>query len=385
MKDSDFVTMATAWEVADDLFPPGYDLRFKTDRQDASHCANSAIELRGGGLTRSYDCANVGELKRFIKEFIAESVAQNGPVPFITGTGLDEQTDIDDMVRWNLLDFEMAFLYSERHAGEAKRYPPWEFIVEQAKKIPRAALHICGKPAQRKLLAGELDVSSFQRIQVNGAVKVPDVKELCKLYPDKTIILQYQGPGDDFFLTYEHDNLALLVDASGGNGILPDGWPLLETDHPVGFAGGLNPDNMEEQVRMIRSVAREGWWVDLESGLRDEEWFSSELMRYCHRSFQRGLEFEIKTPETHPEHDVVGKFWAGWDGIVYLCDSYDPKRGYWMTPVDVSGRRDEGEPKRRNISESAIARTYYQRWKCPHCGIWLKYTHETEDACHHKR
>ena len=34
-------------------------------------------------------------------------------------------------------------------------------------------------------------------------------------------------------------NHSILVDGSGGRGISPDSWPLIETDKPVGFAGGL--------------------------------------------------------------------------------------------------------------------------------------------------
>jgi hypothetical protein len=58
----------------------------------------------------------------------------------------------------------------------------------------------------------------------------------------------------------------------------------------------------------------------------------------------------IKTPESHPDHHVVGKYWKAWDNF---CDSYDPEIGFWMTEV--------GNPEnRRNISERAIGRTYHE-------------------------
>jgi hypothetical protein len=75
----------------------------------------------------------------------------------------------------------------------------------------------------------------------------------------------------------------------------------------------------------------------------------------------------IITPETHPNHSVVGKLWISvWSekGLVYLCDSYDPRIGYWMTPVEGSPTVNEyGSPiERKNISERAIGRTYHRHY-----------------------
>lgn len=57
------------------------------------------------------------------------------------------------------------------------------------------------------------------------------------------------------------------------------------------------------------------------------------------------------TPESHPDHTVVGHKFVGPFGT-YFCDSYDPNLGFWMTNVD--------DPEdRRNVSERAINRTYH--------------------------
>lgn len=70
--------------------------------------------------------------------------------------------------------------------------------------------------------------------------------------------------------------------------------------------------------------------------------------------------YAIKTPATHPQHEVVGLLFCGWDRQVYYCDSYDPRQGFWMTNV-----LDAKE--RRNVSEQAIGRTFHssrlQQWK----------------------
>jgi hypothetical protein len=67
----------------------------------------------------------------------------------------------------------------------------------------------------------------------------------------------------------------------------------------------------------------------------------------------------ILTPETHPEHDTVGHYFKA-HGCIYLCDSYDTTIGYWMTPAfgeehALTGRK----PKRTNVSERAIGRTFH--------------------------
>lgn len=71
----------------------------------------------------------------------------------------------------------------------------------------------------------------------------------------------------------------------------------------------------------------------------------------------------IRTPETHPDDPVVGKIFRAHDGHKYLCDSYDPRIGYWMTRVDApeKNRADTHSKWRRNVSERVIGRTYHYR------------------------
>lgn len=80
----------------------------------------------------------------------------------------------------------------------------------------------------------------------------------------------------------------------------------------------------------------------------------------------------IITPETHPDHPVVRRYFVGPHGRsivghsrgygVYYCGSYDPRRGYWMTRTDCPPEHvdDEGTEWRRNVSERAIGRTYHR-------------------------
>ena len=70
----------------------------------------------------------------------------------------------------------------------------------------------------------------------------------------------------------------------------------------------------------------------------------------------------LLTPKTHPDHETVGQRFR-FMGVVFVCDSYDPSCGFWMTPEDTSVEDPiyEGERvRRRNVSERAIGRTYHR-------------------------
>jgi hypothetical protein len=63
------------------------------------------------------------------------------------------------------------------------------------------------------------------------------------------------------------------------------------------------------------------------------------------------MENEIKTPQTDPDHPVVGHYFKGTYGLTYYCESYDPSIGYQMNATDGS--------RRTNVSERAIGRTFH--------------------------
>jgi hypothetical protein len=48
----------------------------------------------------------------------------------------------------------------------------------------------------------------------------------------------------------------------------------------------------------------------------------------------------------------VGKRYRGWDGNVYLVESWDKRTGFWLRDVNSGARKD--------ISERAIDRTYHR-------------------------
>lgn len=62
----------------------------------------------------------------------------------------------------------------------------------------------------------------------------------------------------------------------------------------------------------------------------------------------------IKTPQTHPDHAIVGKRFYAYNGATYFCDSYDPSCGFWMTPEVPEST------KRTCVSERAPGGTFHE-------------------------
>lgn len=205
--------------------------------------------------------------------------------PFITLTGADERTDVHALAS---LDAEIGFLYSVQLEGREPRYPRMKWIQEAASIMRRPALHVCGGAARDLLLTGKLQVGLFQRIQVNGGISRGEIVQLCDLYPKCTIVTQYRGELNDWAVAAVplHDNHAVLVDASGGTGLSPSVWTHPDTLKPVGFAGGLGPDNLLVELQRIAEVARDGWWVDMETKLRTDDWFDMYKAEECVEQFQ---------------------------------------------------------------------------------------------------
>lgn len=190
----------------------------------------------------------------------------------LTLTGADEKTDISELSELSLKS-EIAILYSA--TNKDNRYPRREWIKEALPELTRCAIHICEKSAREQLIKKELDDILFyvQRIQVNGTVSFEELVSICLLYSSYEIITQY-NPENEILNYTKFDNHSILIDGSGGRGISPETWSAPDVDKPIGFAGGLGPDNLKEEMVKIKQVSKWGAWVDMESKLRVDDWFS---------------------------------------------------------------------------------------------------------------
>lgn len=207
---------------------------------------------------------------------------------FITITGIDERTDIDQLVQFSdkyCNELELGVLYSVE--PQIHRYPRKQWILDNAKKLNNIALHICGKKARRELIDREIDdvISVFQRVQVNGTISVEDCELICSNYPDKTIITQF-NESNVWQLFVKAKNHAILIDSSGGRGISPEKWTAIDTDKIIGYAGGIGTNNIAEELRKINKISNsKSFWVDMEGKVRVDNFFSLELVEQCVMKF----------------------------------------------------------------------------------------------------
>jgi hypothetical protein len=199
----------------------------------------------------------------------------------VTITGADDSTDPLEMLDLALAYpwLEFGILVSASREG-SPRYPSRGWCAELARVNRmgrmRLSMHVCGRWA-RELFLGDLDWTELPpirytvpRIQVNGKA---DPKAVFPLgaYSDTQIIVQY--PSAREYMTtsrsYGMDCVPLL-DASGGAGRVEREWTDLPGLGYVGYAGGIGPDNVADAVKQISEMRSGPFWIDMESGVRDE-------------------------------------------------------------------------------------------------------------------
>lgn len=192
---------------------------------------------------------------------------------FITFTGVDDHTSIDDMHRLSsAYPIEWGVLFSPKHQGEG-RYPTMRFILTLLSKRStdlNLSAHLCGGDARDVIELGEsrrdkLIYDHFQRAQINTTD--PEVKHSLIAnwahHMKVKAILQCRADFPDI-----SGDVEFLFDASGGRGLAPKAWPH-GMPRRCGYAGGLNPDNVAAAVADIGTKAV-AYWIDMETGVRDE-------------------------------------------------------------------------------------------------------------------
>lgn len=223
----------------------------------------------------------------------------------VTMTGADNSIRPQDLIQLTK-EFpfvEWAILLSQSSAGNP-RYPTQDWITElkvvaKEHSLPLAG-HICGAWVRNLVVKKDTSVfkerpeflEMFPRIQLNFSPYHAAQLFLQELLPyeknqfifqvgskgkaDKEILLQL---GLDMGL-----NLAVLFDRSGGKGELPKEWPAIMEPFFCGYAGGLGPDSLAEQLVKINEVVGDKTiWIDMESRVRsdDNSQFDLEKVATC--------------------------------------------------------------------------------------------------------
>lgn len=214
----------------------------------------------------------------------------------VTVTGADDSVhprDLAEITReYPFVEFGILL---SRGAMGRPRFPSADWLRlafgECSGKGVRFAGHICGSWVSDSLL-GEFPIHElneihngfvtsglFRRWQLNTHAKphpfnCASLGTLLRLLSAnrQSVIFQYDGVNTSLVPCIESTgckNASFLFDLSHGAGILPTEWPVPLDGIPCGYAGGLSPENVADQLRRLEKTVGDGaFWIDAETHLR---------------------------------------------------------------------------------------------------------------------
>ena len=213
---------------------------------------------------------------------------------YVAITGADDGVTVEDL---NALQkeypfVEWALLYMPERAGE-KRFPAAKWLKDFSANYKGAhrAMHLCGG-AFLNFAAGKPEIlnvmKGFRRIQLNlgfgnveGKYDPQKLIEQIIAHPEHEFVIQYTDKRKNLLPALAKiPNHALLFDGSAGAGVLPGGWPSPLAGHFCGYAGGLKPENVKDNIEKIAKAAGDyQTWIDMESGVRTNDNFDLDKVR----------------------------------------------------------------------------------------------------------
>jgi len=217
----------------------------------------------------------------------------------VTVTGADDSiapTDLVDITK-RFPFVEWGILLSKSSEGQY-RFPSVPWMERLARDVAglvypsplKLSGHLCGRWV-RDVCAGNWTIVEdrksiypmFHRIQLNFHAQVHTLER--KKFLEGVIGFQMKMPhACDFIYQMDDVNNSLLeeskllgvyasplFDLSGGAGILPSDWPKSNNEY-TGYAGGLSPENVAEQIEKIKLVAEgKRIWIDVERRVRSDD------------------------------------------------------------------------------------------------------------------
>lgn len=220
----------------------------------------------------------------------------------VTITGVDERTDINELVRlkekYEFLEFGVLMSKNNTGTNENNRYPSFEYIDKLLNAGIPLSGHICGKLARDFMKTGNFDdirefltterIKGFDRFQFN--IRGFDGYTLFHVPEDIKIIIQVSDcKSYNYFYSMNEriDNegrVSALMDSSGGTGKLGFFDVIANEDEYVGYAGGISIDNISYILGYIygRNECNKDYWIDMESSVRTEDWLDiSKVEKIC--------------------------------------------------------------------------------------------------------
>ncbi len=206
----------------------------------------------------------------------------------VTMTGADDSVDPTKLieiskqhpfVEWGIL--------SSRNSQGKNRFPSEHWRNNFAELVRASDIninlscHMCGTYVSEILMGstrftGEIGKlwTLFQRMQINthGAKYQWELDAISGLKNlEKEVIFQYDGVDTSMmeWAYLDKVKMSALFDMSHGNGALPKEWLKPLQIVKCGYAGGLSPDNITEQLALIESkVGDYELWIDMETKIR---------------------------------------------------------------------------------------------------------------------
>lgn len=220
----------------------------------------------------------------------------------VTITGADR-----DVYPQELADLSQEFPFVEwgilasRKQIDSPRFPGVSWMIELARvkqsyKELHLSLHLCGAYVKEFFkgdfrFESELPINLFERIQLNTHGEPHEwrgilVADFIKKNPNHEFIFQYDNVNTDLLESvvqfFNVKNVAALYDLSHGAGLLPSEWPKPLDYCKVGYAGGLGPRNLKDQIKKIEAVVGDREiWIDMETHVRTMEKFDIDKVRQC--------------------------------------------------------------------------------------------------------
>jgi phosphoribosylanthranilate isomerase len=224
----------------------------------------------------------------------------------VTITGADDDIHPIDLVpladKYPFVEF--GILFSKDRQG-SPRYPSEKWLIElfkvlhlykyERKKSIAVSAHLCGsyvtelfrdQPSVipwQKSTCEFINIYHFDRCQLNMTKERflgLDIQNLyMNLYHKTNMFPVIITAKSDFskcemLSTNYQGFFHVLYDLSGGKGISPKEWVKPIDNVFCGMAGGLNPDNLAEELnRMAEVVGDTEIWIDAESGVRENDKF----------------------------------------------------------------------------------------------------------------
>ena len=201
---------------------------------------------------------------------------------FVTMTGADDSINSNELLAISK-DFPFVEWGILLGKNPRIRFPSLNWITKLFQLNDNYNLnlsgHYCGNICKdiinNKDIQHGLFFNEFQRIQLNFSPYDVSLDLIQELKSENQFIFQI-GKKDKSELIQEalkqKTNFGVLFDQSGGIGKSPETWPEPILNVFCGYAGGLGPDNLKEELDKISQVSgNKEIWIDAETKIRSDD------------------------------------------------------------------------------------------------------------------